>query len=95
LWSRYGSHARLIEQRMAESPEWAAPIDPRARFVWAEVEYALEHEYVERLDDLLDRRLGAFLLAPGCDLGPKIADWLAARRSLSTDAAPASGGRTT
>ena len=54
-------------------------IDPRAPFVWAEVDYALEHEYVERMEDLLDRRLGAFLLAPECDLGPKIANWLAAR----------------
>jgi glycerol-3-phosphate dehydrogenase len=94
LWSRYGSHARWIEQRMAESPELATPIDPRARFVWAEVEYALEHEYVERLDDLLDRRLGAFLLAPGCDFGPKIADWLAARGSFSPTALPAATGHT-
>jgi glycerol-3-phosphate dehydrogenase len=92
LWNRYGSHARLIEQRMAESPELAAPIDPRAPFVWAEVDYALEHEYVERLDDLLDRRLGVFLLAPGCDLGPKIADWMAAHRSVSPATLPASSG---
>jgi glycerol-3-phosphate dehydrogenase len=78
LWGRYGSRAHSIEQRMIDSPDLAGAIDPRAPFVWAEVEHCVEHESVERLDDLLDRRLGAFLLAPECDLGPKIASWLAA-----------------
>jgi glycerol-3-phosphate dehydrogenase len=79
LWSRYGAAARSIEQRLTNEPELAERIDPSAPFVWAEVEHALEHEWGERLDDLLDRRLGAFLLAPECDLRPKIAGWLAAR----------------
>jgi glycerol-3-phosphate dehydrogenase len=83
LWSRYGSQARAIEQRIGDSPELANVIDPRAPFVWAEVDYALEHEYVERMDDLLDRRLGVFLLAPECDLGPKIANWLTAHNRPS------------
>ncbi len=79
LWGRYGAAARSIEQRTANEPELAERIDPRAPFLWAEVEHALEHEWVERLDDLPDRRLGAFLLAPECELRPKIADWLEAR----------------
>jgi glycerol-3-phosphate dehydrogenase len=79
LWSRYGAAARSIEQRLANEPELSERIDPSAPFVWAEVEHALDHEWVEQLDDLLDRRLGAFLLAPDCDLGPKIARWLEAR----------------
>jgi len=92
LWSRYGSQARSIEQRITASPELGEAIDARAPFVWAEVEHALEHEYVERLDDLLDRRLGAFLLAPECDLGPKIQSRLAAhnRAELSCQGAAAS-----
>jgi glycerol-3-phosphate dehydrogenase len=79
LWSRYGSYARSIEQRILAAPELEGAIDPRAPFVWAEVEYAFEHEYVERVDDLLERRLGTFLLAPECNLAPKIADWLSAQ----------------
>jgi glycerol-3-phosphate dehydrogenase len=78
LWSRYGAAARSIE-RLANEPELSERIDPGAPFVWAEVEHALDHEWVERLDDLLDRRLGAFLLAPECDLRPIIARWLEAR----------------
>ena len=78
LWSRYGAAARSIE-RLANEPELSERIDPGVRFVWAEVEHALDHEWVERLDDLLDRRLGAFLLAPECDLRPIIARWLEAR----------------
>src|ERR1700733_950379 len=79
LWSRYGVEARSIERRLANEPELAERIDPRAPFVWAEVEHALEREWVERLEDLLDRRLGGFLLAPECDLRPIIARWLEAR----------------
>ncbi len=92
LWGRYGADARLIEQRWAREPELAERIDPRAPFVWAEVEHALEREWVERLDDLLERRLGVFLLAPECDLGPRVARWLEARghrgqSALSADSA--------
>ncbi len=79
LWGHYGAQARHIEARLVQRPELAGVIDPRAPFLWAEVDYVLEHEYVECLDDLLDRRMGAFLLAPGCDLGPQITNWLAAR----------------
>jgi hypothetical protein len=42
--------------------------------------YALENEYVERIDDLLDRRLGTFLLAPDVDLREKIEHWLRDRQ---------------
>jgi glycerol-3-phosphate dehydrogenase len=59
-----------------ESPELAEPIDNRAPFCWAEVVYSLRNEYVERIDDLIDRRLGAFLLAPGIDLRDKIERWM-------------------
>jgi len=85
LWSRYGSQARLIEQKIIDSPELGSQIDPRAPFLWAEIDFALENEYVERIDDLLDRRLGAFLLAPECELGPKIADWLDAHNRRALD----------
>ena len=53
---------------------------PAAPFCWAEVIYAMEHEYVEQIDDLVDRRLGAFLLAPQADLRAKIEAWLRERQ---------------
>jgi|HubBroStandDraft_6_1064221.scaffolds.fasta_scaffold27681_2 glycerol-3-phosphate dehydrogenase len=80
LWQRYGSEALSIESMIRESPELDERIDDRAPFFWAEVVYALENEYVERIDDLVDRRLGAFLLAPGVDLREKIERWLRLRQ---------------
>jgi glycerol-3-phosphate dehydrogenase len=80
LWSRYGCEALAIESLIREAPELAGPIDPRAPFCWAEIVYAMEHEYVEQIDDLVDRRLGAFLLAPQADLRGKIGAWLRERQ---------------
>jgi glycerol-3-phosphate dehydrogenase len=80
LWSRYGCEALAIESLIRQAPELAEPIDPRAPFCWAEVVYAMEHEYVEQIDDLVDRRLGAFLLAPQADLRGNIEAWLRERQ---------------
>jgi glycerol-3-phosphate dehydrogenase len=80
LWQRYGSEALAIESLIRDVPELGQPIDARAPFCWAEVVYAMEHEYVERIDDLLDRRLGTFLLAPDVDLLEKIERWLRDRQ---------------
>ncbi len=80
LWQRYGSEAFLIESLIRKAPELTQPIDARAPYFWAEVIYALENEYVERIDDLLDRRLGTFLLAPDVDLREKIEHWLRDRQ---------------
>jgi glycerol-3-phosphate dehydrogenase len=82
LWERYGSEALAIGSLIRQTPELGEPIDNRAPFCWAEIVYALEHEYVERIDDLVDRRLGAFLLAPGVDLREKIENWLRERPEL-------------
>jgi glycerol-3-phosphate dehydrogenase len=80
LGQRYGSEALSIESMIRESPELGERIDDRAPFRWAEVLYVLKNEYVERIDDLVDRRLGAFLLAPGVDLREKIERWLRLRQ---------------
>lgn len=76
LWSRYGSNAWTIERLIDATPEHGQPIDQHAPFLWAEVVYAVEHEFVERLDDLVERRLGAFLLAPNAPLAEKVARML-------------------
>ncbi len=76
LWSRYGSNALHIERLIDARGELADRIDERAPFFWAEVAYAVAHEYVERVDDLVDRRLGGFLLAPDVALHEKIEAWL-------------------
>lgn len=80
LWDRYGSNALEIERLITVRPDLADPIDPRAPFLWAEVVYALEHEYVEDVEDLVDRRLGGFLLAPDVPLRDRIAAWLRTER---------------
>jgi len=76
LWSRYGSNALAIERLIDAEPEYGQPIDSRAPYLWAEVIYAIEQEFVERLDDLIERRLGAFLLAPDAPLADKISRFL-------------------
>jgi len=81
LWNRYGSNALVIDRLIDASPEMGQLIDERAPFVWAEVIYAIEHEFVERLDDLVERRLGAFLLAPDVLLAEKISQFLGLDKS--------------
>jgi glycerol-3-phosphate dehydrogenase len=80
LWHRYGSDALTIESSIRDGPELGRQIDPRAPYLWAEVLFAVENEYVERIDDLLDRRFGTFLLAPDVDLREKIECWLRVRQ---------------
>ena len=76
LWSRYGSNALQIEALIDQRSELAEPIDPRAPFLLAEVVYAQQHEFVETVDDMVDRRLGAFLCAPSLGLREKLESWL-------------------
>lgn len=80
LWQRYGCEALAIEALVRDKPELGEQIDGRAPYCWAEVVYAMEHEYVERIDDLIERRLGAFLLAPDVALREKIERWLRDRQ---------------
>jgi glycerol-3-phosphate dehydrogenase len=68
-----------------DSPGLAARIDNDAPFCWAEVVYSLANEYVERIDDLLDRRLGAFILAPGIDLAEKTERWILEHQGSALD----------
>lgn len=94
LWSRYGSEALAINSIIRDSPQLAEQIDRRAPYCWAEVVYSLKSEYVERIDDLVDRRLGAFLLAPGIDLKDTIERWIAEHRDSVTDGQSFAGSRT-
>ncbi|MBX7164712.1 MAG: glycerol-3-phosphate dehydrogenase/oxidase [Pirellulales bacterium] len=80
LWSRWGSNAATIEHLIATTPELGKRIDPCAPYLWAEAEYALQHEFVERLDDLVDRRFGAFVLAPEA----RLREAIGARFNLGT-----------
>jgi len=80
LWQRYGSDALAIESMIRDAPELGQRIDNRAPYLWAEVVFAIENEYVERIDDLVDRRFGTFLLAPDVDLRETIECWLRDRQ---------------
>ena len=66
---------------MREEPDLGEQIDTRAPYRWAEVVYVMENEYVERLDDLLDRQLGELLLAPQVPLREKIQRWLSEHKT--------------
>ena len=81
LWTRYGAQAEQIEELIRQSPQLCEQIDEGAPYLWAEVVYAREHEYVERVDDLLDRRLGVFLLAPRGPIRARIETWFASQES--------------
>ena len=61
------------------SPNWPSGSTPALRFSGRKSSTSSSTSGSSSLDDLLDRRLGAFLLAPECELRPKIADWLEAR----------------
>jgi glycerol-3-phosphate dehydrogenase len=80
LWQRYGSDALAIESMIRDAPELGQRIDDRAPYLWAEVVFAIENEYVEQIDDLVERRFGAFLLAPDIRLQETIECWLRDRR---------------
>ncbi len=77
LWARYGDNALHIEQLIEQSPDLAQPLAPGVPVLRAEVNYAVAHEYVETLADLVDRRWGLFLDPPVADWHPQAAAWLA------------------
>ncbi len=65
LWQRYGAAAMEVERLIQRFPEerLELPIVPGSRFLWAEALYALENEFARQPEDVVDRRLGWFLLA--------------------------------
>jgi len=90
LWERYGSNAWRIDELIENSPELGQPIVEGAPFVWGEAVYALHHEYVLRPEDLIERRLGAFVLAPQRALRDAIGPWFESQvNSRTTEESPA------
>lgn len=81
LWDCYGPAAADIQRLIAAHPgdRLTETIVPTAPYLWAEVAYALQAEFAQHVDDVVDRRLGLFLLAARPGERETIAAAIAAR----------------
>jgi glycerol-3-phosphate dehydrogenase len=52
----YGVRARVLAERIAASPSLGERMQPDLPYVWAEVEFAIEHDLARTVDDVLSRR---------------------------------------
>lgn len=73
----YGTRARLLAAMVADNPRLAEPLQSDLPHTWAEIEFAIRHELVETIDDILSRRVPILLL--GRDQGLDIVDAVASR----------------
>jgi len=64
LVNRYGSHAELIFQKIAENPKLSEPILPDFQICRAELEFSIESEHTQNVEDFLFRRTRIGLFSP-------------------------------
>lgn len=78
----YGSDADAIMKLAADNPELAGQVHPAFPWTWAQVQWALDNELAESLEDVLARRLRMlFLDAKAAEASaPAVADFMAKRR---------------
>lgn len=90
----YGSRARELAHLVADNPSFQEPLQNDLPHTWAEIEFAIRHEMVRTIDDLLSRRVPILLLGrdQGLDVLDAVADrmtaarsWDQARRQLEVD----------
>jgi glycerol-3-phosphate dehydrogenase len=81
LVGRYGSRANTVCGMMARAPQLAEPLQDDLPDVWAEVDFAVEHDLAKTVDDVLSRRLSILLLGrqQGLDLAEPVAARMAAK----------------
>jgi glycerol-3-phosphate dehydrogenase len=83
----YGVRARLLAERIAASPTLGERMQPDLPYVWAEVEFAIEHDLARTVDDVLSRRVPLLLTGhdQGLDVVERVADLAAARLGWDPD----------
>ena len=62
LMMRYGIYIKHIFNLIKNNPFLAKPISPELPFIYAEINYCIEHEFVIHLEDLLRRRIPIIIL---------------------------------
>jgi glycerol-3-phosphate dehydrogenase len=83
----YGVRARMIGEAIARDRAAGARINADLPYVWAEIDFAVEHDLARTITDVLARRVPLLLVGrdQGLEIAPQVAARLAAR--LGWDAA--------
>lgn len=95
----YGVRAQLIAERIAEGQRggearWGARLDPELPYLWAEIDFAAQHDLAITLEDVLGRRVPLLLTSrdQGLSVCEQVADrlaellgWDAAERQRNLD----------
>ena len=81
----YGTRAFPIAARIANDASLGQRIDPELPHVWAEIEFAVEHDLARTVEDVLARRVPLLLISRDQGQGAceRVADILAARLGWS------------
>ena len=65
----YGARADRLAARIAEDAALGERIDPELPYVWAEIEFAADHDLARTVEDVLARRVPLLLVARDQGLG--------------------------
>ncbi len=81
----YGTRARLIGDAIAADPSRGARIEADLPYVWAEIDFAVEHDLARTVEDVLSRRVPLLLVSrdQGLTSAPAVAARLANRLGWS------------
>ena len=77
----YGVRARVLGEAIAKDRAAGARINPDLPYVWAEIDFAVEHDLARTITDVLARRVPLLLVGrdQGLDVAAQVAARLAAR----------------
>lgn len=73
----YGARATILGDRIRADRAQATRLDPELPYLWAEIDFAVEHDRARTVDDVLSRRVP--LLLVGRDQGLGVCDEVGAR----------------
>ncbi|MEZ4367504.1 MAG: glycerol-3-phosphate dehydrogenase C-terminal domain-containing protein [Kofleriaceae bacterium] len=83
----YGTRAPILAAAIAADRSRGARLEADLPYVWAEIDFAVDHDLARTLDDVLARRVPLLLVGrdQGLDVAETIADRLASRLGWSAD----------